>query len=124
MKKIILASLLAIGSIAYAGTTGHDTRALPSLGLDASESCDMPVNCSSLSPLARSVCILKGIGQFGLTALCGAGCVGAYSVLTDKRRPLNIKSKMISTGIALGVLIIGADTLNKCVRNISTAITD
>ena len=70
MKNILLASLLAIGSMAYADTIEHDTRALPDLGQDVPTSCGMPVECSKLSPLKRGICVLKGIGQFSFSAFC------------------------------------------------------
>ncbi len=123
MKKIIVASLLAVGSMAYAGTIEHDTRALPDLGADAPISCGMPVECSKLSPLKRGICILYSLGQVGCTFVCGAGCLFAHRALSN-REQLDNKGKLLCAGLFIGALIGGADTLHKSVRNISTAMMD
>ena len=119
MKKLLLASLL-VGSMAFASTAEHDTRSVGKLTV--SEPCDIPVDCSSLSPLARRVCLLKGLGQGCLIAVCGFTCSEIYSFLAGKK--LTLKGKFSYTGAVLAALVVGTDAFRKSAKNISAAIME
>ncbi len=121
MKNLLLASLLAVGSMAYAVTNDRDTRAIHNL--TAPEPCDVPVDCSSLSPLERSVCILKGLGQLGCTIACGAACIGAYGMWYDDKRKLSPRGKLTASGIFLAALLVGTDSLGAGAKNLSSVIS-
>ncbi len=122
MKKLLFLSLLVVGSLTYAGTAGHDDGldlGVPSLP----EPCTITTECNSLSPVGRGICLLKGVGQGCISAVCGIACAGMYLTLAE-REQVTLRSKLFSTGLVLGALVVGTDSLMKSARNLSTAMAD
>ena len=117
MKKVVLVSLLAVGSMAYAAPEEIVTRG-PALTFETPAPCDMPVDCNSLSPLARGVCLLKGCGWGSLSAFSLAVCyIGGKALLRKDDNNATILRKASGGVVASAVLAVLAAEAGRCCKN-------
>ena len=115
MKKLIIGFLM-IGSLTYAGNTGLENA---ELGIaDVPESCDIAPECSSLSPIGRGFCVLKGMFQGCLGGACGLACLSLYLHEKNNNHKLGKNFAMF----AFATLVVGTDSLYRSARNLSTAM--